>query len=165
MRAFGRFAVSVLLGFPAALIAHTVAFGDGHVAGGSSHAALIDAAIACTVVGTAGVLAAALRRANGTPYLGTVALAAGAALAALEASESPHAIPIAVCIAALAFSAALIYAAARVFSTTVSAVAAAVVTRTTIARTMYAQFGNALLHLKDADWRFELFSRPPPALS
>lgn len=162
-----RFGISALLGLPAALLAHTLVFGDSHVVGGSFHAYALEGSAVFAVLAALLASVAAVRGSRcWTPHVGGTALAAGAWLAALELRESPHAIPVALCLFALAAAAAILAAVVHAFARAVVTVAQffdayAKLESVSFVAAFSARIANRRRALRD----FTLFSRPPPALS
>ncbi len=158
--------VSLLLGLPAALLAHTLVFGAEHTVGGSLHSASLGLAFGFAFAGSLWAAVGAVRRLHCLPRFVPLAFSAAAWLAALEALESPHAIPLLLCLVTVAVAASVVTVVLRAFALTVSTVASLLsspVRRSPSA--FFADFISRRPAVRRTIVRFALFSRPPPALS
>jgi hypothetical protein len=174
-----RFPGAILLGLLASLAAHAAAFGDGHVAGGSFHDALVAGALA----GLAGLLVAfgtwawigAGRQAEGSVLAarlesrlpGPLALAASAGvwLTLVESVEAGprHAEPLPVLILSVAAAAALVYALAVGIVRLLAGIAVAIRRTPFVPRApLRARRAHAFVFATTARRAGRRFVRPPP---
>lgn len=163
---WARLITAPLLGLPAALLAHAVVFGHGHVAGGSLHGIVLALAGSLAFFGLLISATALLRRIPGaTPGIASIAACSALWLTAIERAEQPHALPILTMAAALLLAAAAVRLFATVFSRIVCAIAAIIAApfRNRLPRALFLR-ADAIPRARSAALLFYLFSRPPPAL-
>lgn len=161
------YGVSALLGLPAALLAHTLVFGQAHAIAGSFHvAALAAGAASLAVAALLGAFAAVRREKSVAPHMLGMALSATAWLAALEAGESRHAIPTLFCLLAVAAAVWIVALLSQAYTQTVSTIATLFLARDiTHSSAFIARFDGGRVPRNHTFSCFTLFSRPPPALS
>lgn len=161
-----KYAVSSLLGMPAAMLTHALVFGGSHVAGGSAHGFALAIAALCGAVALGiGVNAARRGSRASMPSIGTVALVAAAWFAALEAMEPRHSVPVALCLLVLAVVAAVLAWSARACTHAVALLASSFLRHAAQDEVSSCAFALRLGVVRPTHRRFERFSRPPPALS
>jgi hypothetical protein len=165
-RVLRRFGISALLGLPAALVAHTLVFGQTHAVAGSFHglAVGVGAGFALLAALLAGIAAARHTRAD-APHVVITALTAIGWLAALEATESPHGIPVLLCLLALALATAIVATATRACAQTIAAIVSFFGVRTTARAALFAGHARFVVCRRHTIGEIAIFSRPPPALS
>lgn len=166
-RTVRRVVTGALLGLPAALLAHTLAFGAQHTAGAGMHALFLGLASALAFAATLVVAVAAMRRVPGiAPKFAPILAGSALWFAAIEGSEQSHSVPVLVSALALVVASFIVRTLLRAFAETVVAFARAL---------WYAQAERKPLcahaireatpaHYRPA-YRFRVFSRPPPVLS
>ncbi len=166
----------MLLGLPAALVAHALVFGGEHAVGGALQSAALAAGALVLLLALAlhsrdavqgSVLASRLR--SQMPSLIALLLCAGAWFAALELCESPHAIPLLAVAGAVAAACILLRAGITLFSRVIANAAIAIIHAL---ECTYAQelclacaIRIAPRPVRTLAHAIRLFSRPPPVLS
>jgi hypothetical protein len=165
-RAARNFGVSALLGLPAALLAHTLVFGHAHAAAGPFHglAVSVGGSFALLAALFAGIAAVRHTRAD-SPHIVITALTATGWLAAIEAAESPHGIPIMLCLLATVAAAAIVAAATRACSQTIAEIVSLFGVHVTPRAASFVRNYRSSVLVRRNLGRFALFSRPPPQLS
>jgi hypothetical protein len=152
---------------PAALLAHTFVFGRAHAIGGALSGAAMQAALGFAVL--AAVLAGAsaiVERRWRLPHAGALSVSASAWLAGLELVEARHAIPVLLCVLALAAAAMLLGCLVAAYTGTLAAIAVLAYERPNALRGSFAfRYAHTSPDRRRSRPVFELFSRPPPALS
>ncbi len=173
-----RIGLGLLLGLPAAVLAHVAVFGNEHVIGGTQHGSLLTATFVAAAAALAALAFAALRCARSVatgsvlsaclrPTLPSAAgLFAASALwfAGIESFEAPHAIPGLLAASVLAAVSLAIVAASHWFVRALAAVALTLFAPPSARRTPLALLRRAArtVRLRPAGERCYLFSRPPP---
>jgi hypothetical protein len=151
---------------PAALLAHTLVFGHAHAAAGSFHGLAVGAGSAFGLMGLLFAAIAALRHTRAdSPHIVITALTATGWLAALEAAESPHGIPVFLCLLAIAAATALVAAATHACTRTIAAIAWLFGTHAASSASLHVRGTRRAIRNRRTLGDFALFSRPPPALS
>lgn len=160
------YGVSTLLGLPAALLAHTLVFGQTHTIAGSFHVLVLAAGAASLFAAALFETLAALRRTKSiSPHLLVTALSAVAWLTAVEAGETRHAIPTLLCLLAISAAAWIIALLSHACTHAVCAIAAMFVRRKPVDTFAVQHLRAAVLPRPSTRAHFILFSRPPPVLS
>jgi hypothetical protein len=157
-------AVSVLLGLPAALLAHAGVFHGNHTVGGAAHGILVILSIVCAALAAAAALSPrSLRRLGAAPPVAGTIASAAVWFAFIELRESPHTIAVLPCFVAVCLAAWIVIIAWHGFARAADGVARQFFARlrppfrqfATICRTPVHAFGSL-------SPTYRLFSRPPP---
>jgi len=157
-------AAGVLLALPAALLAHAIAFGHDHAAGGRLHALFLELAGVSGFFATLAIAVRAQRRMRLTrASVLWIAVPAVAWFSGIEAVEARHGIPHALSLAAIFAASWLVRAIVRAFAQTLVAVAALLWSRVRAPQFRAQRASrNAWLPALRPAYRFRIFSRPPP---
>jgi hypothetical protein len=164
----------VLLGLPAALLAHAFVFGHRHAAAGAAHnAVLAGALLAVSLVLALQTRAAsqgsilARRLHDGMPGFFAIAVSAGAWYALIELSEPHHAFSAITAAAALLAASLFVRGAIRFTARSLSTIAIAFTARLRPGRGLESRVPpqRTLPLIKSFALSRRLFSRPPPAFS
>jgi hypothetical protein len=166
-RGVRRIFVSALLGLPAALLAHALAFGQAHVLGGTLHSFAVQGAAGFALIAA---IVASLAIARGerwdAPHAGAVAIAASAWLTLIELAEAPHAVPLLLCVLAILAATAIVSSVAAGYTHAVAAVVHVFGAHAKIDAPRFAfAFSSEAPSRRRTLPEFRLFSRPPPAFS
>jgi len=156
------FSVSVLLGLPAAILAHAGIFHGTHAAGGAAHGILVTLSIICAALAAAAALSPRFFRLPAPPVAGTVASAA-AWFAFIELRESPHSVALLPCLAAICLAAWIVLSAWHGFARVAAGAVRQFFARLRPPVQRYATLCRAAVHaFGSLSPTYRLFSRPPP---
>lgn len=156
-----------LLGLPAALLAHTLAFRGDHAAGGSAHSLFLELASAFAFLVTLLVaICAAKNIKRATLRLPWVLAGSVLWFAAIEGREGHHGVPVLLVAIALLFASWIVRAIVRAFEHTAIAVLAALWSVVLPAPCLASSaVRHATPRALSAAHRFRMYSRPPPRRS
>ena len=159
-------ALSALLGLPAALVAHAIAFGGAHEMGGAIHDTAIQGAALFALAAAVFIGIGAARRARWYPSPRMLLVTTTLWLVGIELTERAHAIPVAFCLLAIALTTALFASAVSAYARTVERIAEFICAREARPKPVHdCRLVPAAFHRRRTCGAFSLFSRPPPALS
>ncbi len=158
-------AVSVLLGLPAAILAHAAVFHGAHNAGGAMHGTLVLVSIVCAALAAACALAPASwpRLGISTPPIAGIIASAATWFAFMEMRESPHTVALLPCLVAICLAAWILMIAWRGFARIAAGPACQFFARLRPPFQRYATiFRRAVRAFGSLSPAYRLFSRPPP---
>ena len=168
MRSLGRrAATAVLLGLPAALLAHALTFGGEHTLGGSLHAWALELGATCAFLAALIAAIAAVRcRYALAPRFDAIVGGAAAWFTVLELCEGGHGIPVVTAVFTLLAASCLVRCVLRAFAGTVAAFICGLRSTFAPARPFVAvRRPNLTPRASSLAHRLRLYSRPPPVFA
>jgi hypothetical protein len=157
-------AVSVLLGLPAAILAHAGVFHGTHTAGGAAHGILVMLSIMCAALAAVAALSpTSLPRLGAAPPVAGIVASAATWFAFIELRESPHTIAVLPCLVAVCLAAWIVLSAWRGFAHVAAGAARQFFARLRPPFQRYATIYRTPVHaFGSLSPTYRLFSRPPP---
>jgi len=157
----------MLLGLPAALLAHAAVFGSEHTLGGSAHGWFVQGAGVFAFLGTLLLAIGAVgKRRDFVPHLAAIVLGASAWFAGIELCEQAHGVPFLLAAAAIAGASWIVRAILVAFAQTVAVVVGALdISFVSPRPPLRLRVLPAVPSTLAAAERLRLFSRPPPAFA
>lgn len=157
-------ALSVLLGLPAALLAHAGVFHGTHTVGGAAHGILVILSIMCAALAAAAALSPrSLRRFGAAPPVAGIVASAAVWFALIELRESPHTIAVVPCLVAICFAAWIVIIAWHGFARAAAGAARQFFAKLRPPFQQFARICRTPVHaFGSLSPTYRLFSRPPP---
>jgi hypothetical protein len=157
-------AVSLLLGLPAAVLAHAAIFGGAHALGGPNRQLIVVLCAICAGLAGAAAIAFAVRKRTMSPPLSGLIFSTAAWFAAIELREQPHSIPVLPAVALLCLAALAVSIAWRGFANAAAEIAHEFFHQLHVAprETASQWYGFSVPLVAAHAPAYRLFSRPPP---